>query len=534
MRDVMLPGWNIPVKLTILVMGAGDVFFKKLVPAFLYLYLLGRDPEGKGDGKPGRLDEFAVISVAGMKDHETGRERSDEWIREKVRDTIVQDPYFNGLMEVMGVEEDERVLTPELLRAFCESFHFYGGRLNRASEIAHLTGHVEERKVGENLLLILATPPDTFPRFVADFGQSLLFSKTGPFPGFRRGAVEKPFGVFPWETASLNLSAARHFGEKNTFRIEHFLGYYMNMALQRYPLAKLLSDSPRAQEWTWSAIQCAQCVASEGIAVEPFRVPFYEAILGEPADKLQHVMMMGAAATMALTREEEKGVLDSSWVQEARAAVFGHLRIHEPDLVYLGRYRSYRETAQKEMKGVSDLRVATHFSVPTRVHALNRDLPMVMSSMKAGGLSGQPKKFTGTILKRGDGLGSEWLQLVVAPQIGIWHAGKRRDGTVELTNVTGPEFRDFLREPVPAAMPYAAMLNGMLDGVESETLGADECAKTGEMVHKVVEMQMERPHGRLKIYGDHTPGPDAASFALNGVDAVRMYGVGDLPESLAD
>ncbi|HUR27730.1 MAG TPA: glucose-6-phosphate dehydrogenase [Planctomycetota bacterium] len=180
---------------TMVIFGAaGDLTKRKLIPS---LYNLARE----------KLlpDDFAVLGIARADvDHEAFRRQLGESLPKFVSGTF--DPKLWAWLE-------ERIY---YMRG---EFNDAGMFERMAAEIAKLEAKHQTRG---NRLFYLATAPDFFAPLARSLGESGLTDESkGPW---RRLIVEKPFGRDLVSARALNAALLSVLGEKQIYRIDHYLG----------------------------------------------------------------------------------------------------------------------------------------------------------------------------------------------------------------------------------------------------------------------------------------------------------------------
>jgi glucose-6-phosphate 1-dehydrogenase len=182
--------------------GTGDLAHRKLLPALYNLYLDGALPPRTaivGAGRPAR---------------------SDDEYRAFARDGVTQ---FS-----------RRPLDETAWRGFAESLFFVGGSFEDSTAFAAMGSRLDiiehERGLPGNRIYYLAVPPSMFAPIVrqlqhARFVPPLASSRTpSPAAPFTRLIVEKPIGRDLQSARAINDAIATVFEERDTYRIDHYLG----------------------------------------------------------------------------------------------------------------------------------------------------------------------------------------------------------------------------------------------------------------------------------------------------------------------
>ena len=232
---------------------SGDLTKKKLLPALFHLYEGGLLPE-----------EFAVVGVA----------------RRDLSATFAPD--MKKAIVDAGAKDDD----PKLAQ-FIEKVSYYTTNFDDSEGYRKLKELLEkidtERGTKGNRLFYLAVAPEYFEEIVDKLGeQGMQKAADGAHV---RVIIEKPFGHDLDSAKKLNDGVAKVFEEKQTFRIDHYLGKetVQNIFVLRFANALF--------EPLWNAryIDNVQITAAESIGIEG-RGPFYEKA-GASRDILQNHMM---------------------------------------------------------------------------------------------------------------------------------------------------------------------------------------------------------------------------------------------------
>src|SRR3954447_26590515 len=185
----------VPQACTIVIFGAtGDLTMRKLIPA---LYNIAAD----GECPP----QVAVIGFARRPktDDEFRKEQAEstrKFSRQQVRDEIWGD--------------------------FAQSLFYHQSEFHDANGYKTLAERLEkidkDRGAGGNRLFYLAVAPDQFEPILKNLKEAGL-NQPGE-GGWARVIVEKPFGTDLTTARELNGVVRTAFSEKQTYRIDHFLG----------------------------------------------------------------------------------------------------------------------------------------------------------------------------------------------------------------------------------------------------------------------------------------------------------------------
>jgi glucose-6-phosphate 1-dehydrogenase len=112
-------------------------------------------------------------------------------------------------------------------RAFAESLFFVSGSLEDAALFASLGSRLDivehERGLPGNRIYYLAVPPSVFVPTIEQLAHARFVASPSAGP-FSRLVVEKPIGHDLASAQAINDAIAKVFDERQTFRIDHYLG----------------------------------------------------------------------------------------------------------------------------------------------------------------------------------------------------------------------------------------------------------------------------------------------------------------------
>jgi glucose-6-phosphate 1-dehydrogenase len=176
--------------------GAGDLSHRKLIPALYNLAVDGELPQ-----------KIAIVGFS-MEDLD------DDRYRAFARD---------------GIDKfSRRRLSEDAWARFAPLLHFVRGTFNDAGSYEALKRRLDEldsaSEIGGNRVFYFAIPPD----FIDACSEALtkagmITPAAGPGP-FTRVVIEKPIGHDLASATEINERLARHFDERQIFRIDHYLG----------------------------------------------------------------------------------------------------------------------------------------------------------------------------------------------------------------------------------------------------------------------------------------------------------------------
>lgn len=184
-----------PDAAVVVIFGAsGDLSRRKLMPALYSLALQQLLPP-----------ELVVVGVS-----RSGW--TDEQFREEMRQSVAS--HITG-----------HILDDDIWGAFSRRLHYVPASFDDPSAYARLAGVVDRLRASGlpgNRLFYLATAPEFFPVIAERLGEAgLAHEEDGTFS---RIVIEKPFGQNLDSARTLNERVGGVFGERQTYRIDHYLG----------------------------------------------------------------------------------------------------------------------------------------------------------------------------------------------------------------------------------------------------------------------------------------------------------------------
>jgi glucose-6-phosphate 1-dehydrogenase len=232
-----------PAPCVFVIFGAsGDLTRRKLVPALYNLAVSRLLPPGMS------IVGFALTDV------------SEEQFRANMREAVAQ---FSRRKPI-----DDAVWTD-----FASRLHYVSGRFEDPGSFARLKEKLEEldRTNGTrgNRIYYLAIPPSTFRIVNDNLASNGMVAEEGD--KYARLIIEKPFGHDLASADALNRDLHRAFGEKQIFRIDHYLGKetVQNLVALRF------GNTIFEPLWNRNHIDHVQITVAEDIGVEG-RGKFYE------------------------------------------------------------------------------------------------------------------------------------------------------------------------------------------------------------------------------------------------------------------
>lgn len=287
----------------------GDLAQRKLLPSLYHLMLHHHLPENT-----------KIIGVSRKTMH-VAEVYSD------LRNKIHSDNYNHGVVE-------------KLLSA-TEMFHMDLSAANDYTRLLEKLQNIsDELGPGASRLYYLSIPSQAFVSVVHLLGETKHhepFDLEGERP---RLLVEKPFGYDTRSAETLVKAADEHFGEQQTFRIDHYLAKETAQNILTFRFQNPLFQSI----WNSRHIERIQIIAHETIGIEN-RVTFYEQT-GALRDIIQsHLLQLLALITM-----EKPAALESHDIHKSKLRLLESIEQIQPEQVSTmatrGQYETYRDEVQ--------------------------------------------------------------------------------------------------------------------------------------------------------------------------------------------
>jgi glucose-6-phosphate 1-dehydrogenase len=231
-----------PQPCTVVIFGAsGDLTYRKLIPA---LYNLAADG-----------DLPAALAVVGF----ARREKTDESFRKELEEAARK-------FSRQGVND-------ELWKSFAERVFYHRSEFGDIEGYLTLARRLDEldaqRNTGGNRLFYLSVAPSEFAGILEKLAAvGLNKAKEG---SWCRVIVEKPFGADLPSAEALNQVVNNVFSEKETYRIDHYLGKETAQNIMVLRFANAMFEPL----WNQRYIDHVQITAAEPLGVEA-RGPYYE------------------------------------------------------------------------------------------------------------------------------------------------------------------------------------------------------------------------------------------------------------------
>jgi glucose-6-phosphate 1-dehydrogenase len=283
-----------PQPCSVVIFGAsGDLTYRKLIPA---LYNIAADG-----------DLPAALSVVGF----ARREKTDETFRAELQDATRK---FSrqGLNEELWESFGDRIFYHQSEFGDLEGYRRLAERLDQLDR---------ERNTRGNRLFYLSVAPSEFGGILEKLAAVGLNQATSG--SWSRVIVEKPFGTDLPSARALNEVVNKVFREKDTYRIDHYLGKETAQNIMVLRFANAIFEPL----WNNRYIDHVQITAAEPLGVEG-RGPYYESS-GALRDMVQNHLLQ----LLCLVAMEPPTDLTADSVRDEKVKVVRALRPMSPECV---------------------------------------------------------------------------------------------------------------------------------------------------------------------------------------------------------
>jgi glucose-6-phosphate 1-dehydrogenase len=304
---------QVPQPCVLVIFGAaGDLSWRKLLPAVYNLNVDSQLPS-----------HFAVVGFGLPAEGSVGKD-PDEYIRERAR---------------TGIEKFSRhPFDEDHWNDYARSLFFVAGSFNDANAYASLKSRLEEidKQFGipGSRIYYLAIPPSLITMCVDHLKEAGMVSDPDEETSFSRVIVEKPIGHDLESAEKIMGEVARAFAEKQTYRIDHYLGKetVQNLMVLRF------ANSIFEPLWNTKYIDHVQITVAEDEGLAQYdpktgemvatRAGYYEDI-GALRDIVQNHMLQ----VLCIVAMEPPWTLEADVMRDAKVEVLNCLRRMTPEEV---------------------------------------------------------------------------------------------------------------------------------------------------------------------------------------------------------
>ena len=356
----------------------------------------------------------------------------------------------------------------------------------RLSEISDQLGP------GVSRIYYLSIPAQAFVSVVHQLGEAGHHEPFGLDGERPRLLVEKPFGYDTASAKTLVQAADEHFGEQQTFRIDHYLAKETAQNILTFRFQNPLFQTI----WNKKHIASIHVVAYETIGIEN-RATFYEQT-GALRDFLQsHLIQLLALVTM-----EKPEQLESDAIHAEKLRLLDSIKTIMPNEVHTlatrGQYDTYREEVHNEKSAVETF-ARLQLTIDNDQW---REVPMVVESGKA--LHEKCSRISVTFRSNPDAKAENVLDFRIQPREGITLSLQaKRPGLDMETETVQMEF-DYARSYGQTADAYERVIIDAVRGDQSLFSSAAEVLSSWRIVENVLQ-QWSHSDDNLAIYpvGSH-------------------------------
>jgi len=456
--------------------GTGDLTHRKLIPAIYNLFHENLLP-----------DHFAIVAVG-------RRPYDDEIYHHEIYDSLLKHSRFQVNDELWGKLKKH---------LYYKEFDF-----TKDDAYCHLNSYLNEidniHQTNGNRIYYLAVAPDYFPVIVKSLKKSCMNTN-----GSSRLVIEKPFGKDLSSAKSLNKMIVSAFGEKNVFRIDHYLGKEMLQNIMVIRFANAMFEPL----WNNKYIEQVQISSYEDIGIGT-RGNYYETA-GAIRDMAQsHLLQL-----LSLIAMEKPNNLDPEAIRDEKVKVLKSLRrFTEKDViknVVRGQYQSYRNENNVDKNSNTETFLAFKTYVDNNRW---RNVPFYIRTGKM-----LPKKTTEVIIQfknleqslyQDINLSPNYLVIKVQPHERIYvRFNAKKPGTKFIINPVNMDFCQNCEIGAVSPEAYERLLYDVMRNDATLFARWDEVEYSWKFIDQIIDAwKNENP--AFPNYEDHTWGPEEANQLL--------------------
>jgi glucose-6-phosphate 1-dehydrogenase len=282
--------------------GTGDLTHRKLIPALYNLKYQNLLPAN-----------FVVVSVG-------RRDKTDDEYRNEAYNSVKKYSRFE-INENLWNEMSTKLFYKKVDFVKEDSYKELDTYLSEVDNVFYTSG---------NRIYYLAVAPDFFETIIHSLHVNGMAQNAGPF--WQRIVIEKPFGNNLESARKLNRKIAEVFDEKNTYRIDHYLGKEMVQSIMSVRFFNKIFEPL----WNNKYIDNIQISSCETIGIEN-RGEYYEKA-GALGDMIQNHMLQ----ILALIAMEPPLDFNTESIRDEKVKALCSIRNFTPQIIIrdtvLGQY----------------------------------------------------------------------------------------------------------------------------------------------------------------------------------------------------